>query len=95
MSKDATHSVNLTVSSGLVVGSFVNAIVKAGHNKYEFTANGTGCRKWVVDQINLFEQRGYIKGSGIRKAKAAIRAEFDNAGKKIGTYGLVQGKYYK
>jgi hypothetical protein len=94
-SKDATHSVNLTVSSGLVVGSFVNAIVNAGHDKYEFTANGTGCRKWVVDQIDLFEKRGYIKGSGIRKAKTAIRTEFDDKGKKIGTYGLVHGNYYK
>jgi hypothetical protein len=95
VSREATYSVNLTVSSGLVVSSFVNAIVSAGHDKYEFTANGTGCRKWVVDQIDLFEKRGYIKGTGIRKSKAAIRTEFEDKGKKIGTYGLVHGNYYK
>jgi hypothetical protein len=33
---------------------------RAGQHKYEFNASGSGCRKWIADQIELFFDIGFI-----------------------------------
>jgi len=62
MSYDVTKSIKLDVRTGLNVGSVINLLLTHGHHKYEFTAHGVGCRKWVSDQVEFFYRQG-VAGS--------------------------------
>ncbi|CAG8286731.1 unnamed protein product [Penicillium nalgiovense] len=63
----------LDVTTGLSVRQVVGEITRYGRYKYEFDANGVGCRCWTTDQINLLYQLQFLSNaSQVTAAKAGI-----------------------
>lgn len=50
-----TKICQLSVRNDTTVGEIVDRLIKEGRHKYEFNPEGTGCRKWVSDQICFFQ----------------------------------------
>ena len=95
ISEQAQHTSTLNVAPESTVGNFLNVIINAGRERYEFDQLGRGCRKWVTDQIDLFLQHGLIQNAvEANAAKDAILTEFDNRCPTGRRYPLVDGEYY-
>ncbi|CAG8184088.1 unnamed protein product [Penicillium nalgiovense] len=73
ISRDAQAQFILDVTTGLSVRQVVGEITRYGRHKYEFDANGVGCRCWTTDQINLLYQLQFLSNaSQVTAAKAGI-----------------------
>ncbi|OQE68115.1 hypothetical protein PENNAL_c0125G00094, partial [Penicillium nalgiovense] len=73
ISRDAQAQFILDVATGLSVRQVVGEITRYGRHKYEFDANGVGCRCWTTDQINLLYQLQFVgNASQVTAAKAGI-----------------------
>ncbi|KAF2236055.1 hypothetical protein EV356DRAFT_83294 [Viridothelium virens] len=59
---NAVHYKTMAVPAGLVVAQVLDSLVQHGHDKYEFTARGVGCRKWV-DTLAFLTEKGWLDGS--------------------------------
>ncbi|KAF2477185.1 uncharacterized protein BDR25DRAFT_276920 [Lindgomyces ingoldianus] len=53
LSNSVEHQNELRLQTPITVGWIVDTIVGAGRDKYEFNAQGVGCRNWIVDQLAL------------------------------------------
>lgn len=73
VSRDAQARFTLDVTPGLTVGHIYDKLTQHGRQKYEFDANGVGCRCWTSGQIDLFDQiQVVVNRSQVAAAKAAI-----------------------
>lgn len=73
ISRDAQTQFILDVAPGLSVGQVVGEITRYGRHKYEFDADGVGCRCWTTDQINLLHQLQFVgNASQVAGAKEGI-----------------------
>ncbi|KAK3942942.1 hypothetical protein QBC46DRAFT_423006 [Diplogelasinospora grovesii] len=85
----------IAVALDVTVGRFLDAIMDAGREKYEFDVNGRGCRAWTSDQIDLFVSLGLITSSSeAEKAKSDLLldfADYQPTGKRL---ALSRGAYY-
>lgn len=48
----------MDVRAGLKVGDVVDVLVESGREKYEFDADGVGCRFWVTEVLKLLLRVG-------------------------------------
>ncbi|EKV18748.1 hypothetical protein PDIG_07410 [Penicillium digitatum PHI26] len=63
-----------------------------GRHKYEFDANGVGCRFWTTNQINLLYQLRFVgNASQVAAAKAGILKLWPDQS----PLPLDQGAYYQ
>lgn len=60
-SNQCEYVVTKPVNGQHSVPDFIDAIVAAGHSKFDFTTNGRGCTGWVLDQYELFAKEGFIE----------------------------------
>jgi hypothetical protein len=60
---DATHKVEIPVAEGLTVGLIVDLLAQAGRDRYEFTVEGVGCRRWTTDTLALLAQQKWLVSS--------------------------------
>lgn len=59
LATDVLHYRTLQTPQGLTVAHMVNNLINLGRHRYEFHPEGVGCRKWVLDQVELLEQLQY------------------------------------
>jgi hypothetical protein len=57
---NATHTAKIPVAEGVTVGQLVDCLAQHGREKYDFTADGVGCRKWTTDTLTLLAQQGWL-----------------------------------
>jgi hypothetical protein len=96
ISTQAQRVDKLAVAPHLTVGNFLDAIVDAGREKYEFEASGRGCRSWINDQIQLFLSLGLIINAD--EAETTMRnlhSEFKGGDVAKRGIPLNKGMYYK
>ncbi|CAG8081687.1 unnamed protein product [Penicillium olsonii] len=92
ISTDAQTQFILDVVPGLSVGQVWEEITRYGRHKYEFDANGVGCRFWTTDQINLLYQLRFVgNASQVAAAKAGILKLWPDQS----PLPLDQGAYYQ
>jgi hypothetical protein len=88
---NATHTAKIRVAKGVTVGQIVDCLAQHGRDRYDFTADGVGCRRWNTDTLTLLAQQGWLIGS------EAIEAATDDI-KKLWPEGiplaLDNGMYY-
>lgn len=89
---DAQEHFILDVVLGLTVGQVWEEITRNGRHKYEFDANGVGCRCWTTDQIDLLYQLQLVcNTSQVATAKAGILKLWPDQT----PLALDQGAYYQ
>jgi hypothetical protein len=87
----ATHHVSLSVRDDLTVGTVVDLLVREGRERYEFDADGRGCRQWTGDQIALLEGKEYVTSAAeAEEARDAISKQYPSGAQ----YPLAMGAYY-
>lgn len=59
LSIQVRHYATLQTSEGLTVAHMINSLINLGRHRYEFHPEGVGCRKWVMDQVELLEKLQY------------------------------------
>ncbi|KKK15930.1 hypothetical protein AOCH_000647 [Aspergillus ochraceoroseus] len=90
-SPDAQTAFVLDVAPGLSVGQAIGEVTQNGRHKYEFDANGVGCRWWITDMINLFYQLQVVgNASQVAEAKAGLLKLWPDQT----PHPLDQGAYY-
>jgi hypothetical protein len=57
---------------GPVVAYVIDVLLEAGRHKYEFTADGVGCRQWITDSLSLLQALGWGNSDSYDAAKEAI-----------------------
>lgn len=61
LSYETSHSAvkvfELAVQQNLTVADIYNILVQNGRHKYEFDANGVGCRCWTSGQLDLLKEK--------------------------------------
>jgi hypothetical protein len=73
VSHDAQAQFALDVIPGLTVAHIHDKLIQHGRHRYEFDANGVGCRCWTSNQIDLLHQLQLItKESQVSAAKNGI-----------------------
>ncbi|KAF1818422.1 uncharacterized protein K489DRAFT_405001 [Dissoconium aciculare CBS 342.82] len=88
MAIDKAHHVSMSVIEGATVGRLIDRLVESGRDRYEFNADGVGCRNWVTDTLTLLTQEKWLRVEEVEVAKADIRKlwpegtplEIDNGG---------------
>jgi hypothetical protein len=70
--QDAEKVVSVEPREGLCVADVVDALLEAGRHKYEFDADGVGCRSWVTGSLSLFQSLCLGSSEDFEEAKAAI-----------------------
>jgi hypothetical protein len=83
-------AVGVEPRAGLVVADVVDALLEAGRHRYEFDADGVGCRCWVTGSLTLFQSLGLGDSDGCEAAKTAITKLWPDGTDNI----LDQGAYY-
>lgn len=89
-SNSVNHSEDIGVAPGLLVGHVVDYLVQSGRDRYDFTPEGVGCRKWTTDTLALFGEAGWLDKDAVERAKSAI-AKFWPDGTPL---PLDNGQYY-
>ncbi|PYI11239.1 hypothetical protein BO78DRAFT_466391 [Aspergillus sclerotiicarbonarius CBS 121057] len=56
----ATKSFRIDIRPGYKIADLVDLLVSEGRHKYEFNAEGEGCRFWVDGVVELFEEKGWV-----------------------------------
>jgi hypothetical protein len=59
VSNNAVHNVTLQTPPDLTVANVINSLINSGRHRYEFHPEGVGCRKWIMDQMNLLAELQY------------------------------------
>ncbi|KAI9042330.1 uncharacterized protein KD926_005625 [Aspergillus affinis] len=91
-SRPTEKVVKLDVPNGSTVRELVNLLIQHGRHKYEFNAQGQGCRYWTDHQLALFDQHGLlVNRAHIEAAKAAILTQWPDQM----SCPLVQEDYYQ
>ncbi|KAM0233524.1 hypothetical protein ACHAP5_010399 [Fusarium lateritium] len=86
----------LSVGSSLTAGHFLDVIVSAGREKYEFEASGRGCRSWVKDQLQLFLSLGLITNAiEVEATIADLNCEFRDGNVTNTEIPSNKGMYYE
>lgn len=82
----------LAVKPNLTVADIYDALIQNGRHKYEFDANGVGCRWWVSGQLDLLKEKQIVTSSQeVAVSKDAISKLWPE-----GTpLALDQGAYYQ
>lgn len=81
----------LPVSKDKTVGDIVDLLIQRGRHRYEFSSEGTGCRKWVSDQIWLLSDVNLVTDvKEVLATDAAIKCKFPSGL----TYPIDEGAYY-
>jgi hypothetical protein len=89
-SHNATQITKITPFKGLTVAHVIDLIIASGRDRYEFTAEGVGCRRWCTDTLFLLEQNGYARTGQIQSALHNIKRLWPES-----TYlPLDRGEYY-
>ncbi|KAJ5200841.1 hypothetical protein N7472_006045 [Penicillium cf. griseofulvum] len=71
---DAQAEFIIDVTPGLSVSRNYNLFIENGRHKYEFDADGVGCRYWTLGQLNLPHQAHFaINVNQIIAANSAIQ----------------------
>lgn len=71
-SRHAQKVIEIPTQSGLRVSHIVDALVEAGRDKYEFDADGVGCRMWTTNSLTLIQQKSWGNSTQIQNALNAI-----------------------
>lgn len=67
-------AVAVDVRAGLRVGDVVDVLVENGRERYEFDADGVGCRFWVTGVLELLLRVGVlVDGRQVEQAKAVVK----------------------
>ncbi|OGM48032.1 hypothetical protein ABOM_002827 [Aspergillus bombycis] len=67
-------AVGVDVRAGLTVGDVVDVVVGSGREKYEFDADGVGCRFWVTEVLGLLRRVGVlVDGQQVERAKGMVK----------------------
>ena len=82
----------LPVSKETTVGEVIDLLIKEGRQKYEFSPKGTGCRKWVADQIWLLSSHNFNKNEkDVLSAVGAVQRKYPGGRE----YPMDEGAYYE
>ena len=86
-----TKICRLPVVKNKTVGDIVDLLIQQGRHKYEFSSEGTGCRKWVSDQIWLFSSVDLITDmKELLATDDAIKCKYPSGV----THPMDEGAYY-
>lgn len=92
LTREHQHVVTIPATGGHTVAHFIDAIIAAGNDEYDFTTEGRGCTGWMLDQYRLFLQKGLIQpGSDLEDAIAQAWAE----GRATGPQRVTAGFYMR
>jgi hypothetical protein len=83
------HVLTIPATQGHTVAHFIDAIIAAGNDEYDFTTEGRGCAGWMLDQFRLFLHQGLIQ-SGYNEIESAINQgciDGQPTGSRPATYG--------
>lgn len=70
--QNVVHHSKMTVPAGLVVAHVVDYIMQHGRHRYEFTAAGVGCRRWVSDTLSLLQDKEWLDKTAVETTKDDI-----------------------
>jgi hypothetical protein len=88
---DAQAEFIINVTPRLSVSRIYDLLIENGRHKYEFDADGVGCRYWTTDQLNLLHQAQFATNvSQIIAAKSGIQKLWPEQT----PLALDQGAYY-
>ncbi|KAJ5274325.1 hypothetical protein N7497_004925 [Penicillium chrysogenum] len=88
---DAQAEFIIDLIPGLSVSRIYNLLIGNGRHKYEFDANGVGCRFWTLGQIDLLHEVQFATNMDqITAARSAIRKLWPEQT----PLALDQGAYY-
>ncbi|CAG8901334.1 unnamed protein product [Penicillium egyptiacum] len=88
---DAQAEFIIDVIPGLSVSRIYDLLIRNGRHKYEFDANGVGCRCWTLGQIDLLHQVQFATNvNQITAARSAIQKLWPEQT----PLALDQGTYY-
>jgi hypothetical protein len=59
VSQHAKKIILIQPTQGLRVSHIVDALMLAGHDRYEFDSNGVGCRMWTSNALTLLQSKNY------------------------------------
>ncbi|KNG89487.1 hypothetical protein ANOM_002243 [Aspergillus nomiae NRRL 13137] len=67
-------AVRVDVRAGLTVGDVVDVLVESGRERYEFDADGVGCRFWVTEVLELLLRVGVlVDAQQVERAKGMVK----------------------
>ena len=83
------HIVSIPATAGHIVAEFIDAIIAAGNDEYDFTTEGRGCTGWMLDQYRLFVQQGLLQpGYNLESALTQAWVEGQATGPSTVTSGF-------
>lgn len=84
--------ITIPPTPGHCVTEYLDAIIAAGHHRYEFTRDGRGCTGWVRDQFYLFVEMGLIPPGWEQQIESAMTKAW-REGVSEGPWPVTQGRY--
>jgi hypothetical protein len=73
ISRNVVQSVSLEPQrNDITVDALIRLLESTGRQKYEFTSQGTGCRRWINDTVQLMADTGVVLHTAAEPAKQCI-----------------------